>query len=310
LLGDNKVTSKKVFTFWEPRGAIHPYLELCQETWKIHLSEYEIVRLDYSNLDGYIEFLEKYPNFKKLTLPMQKDAIQVAVLLQHGGIFLDADTIILRNLTPILDYLNRSELVMLNAHMAFMAAKKNSLLLSHWYSEILTRILELGKIEPTNLDWDYIGNQVLTKVIHDLVITDQCLKFKNFRNREKSVGKEANNWQRSEVKNEFKHKLVRKKQSAYFKIFCRKSLVMLNRDKYGFIQEDMHIKNSQFPANEKYLNFWFDENFGIENILATKPFLIGLHNSWTPQWYKNLSKSEVLAHNCLLSRFLRYAITV
>jgi hypothetical protein len=36
---------------------------------------------------------------------------------------------------------------------------------------------------------------------------------------------------------------------------------------------------------------------------------VGLHNSWTPHWYSSLSEDEVLAHDCLLSRTLREALS-
>ena len=38
---------------------------------------------------------------KKFKLMTQKDAVMVAVLEEHGGIFMDADTIVLRDLNPI-----------------------------------------------------------------------------------------------------------------------------------------------------------------------------------------------------------------
>jgi len=44
----------RVFTFWEPRGQMTPYLQLCRETWDKSLTDCEIVVLDYSNLADYI----------------------------------------------------------------------------------------------------------------------------------------------------------------------------------------------------------------------------------------------------------------
>lgn len=34
---------RRVFTYWEPRGAVTPYLELCRETWDRSLAGAEIV---------------------------------------------------------------------------------------------------------------------------------------------------------------------------------------------------------------------------------------------------------------------------
>jgi hypothetical protein len=36
--------------------------------------------------------------------------------------------------------------------------------------------------------------------------------------------------------------------------------------------------------------------------------VIGLHNSWTPKWYKRLSEKEVLAQDCLLSKTIKHIL--
>ncbi len=36
----------KVFTFWEPRGAVTPWLQLCRDTWHRGVVGAEIVTLD------------------------------------------------------------------------------------------------------------------------------------------------------------------------------------------------------------------------------------------------------------------------
>jgi hypothetical protein len=53
----------------------------------------------------------------------------------------------------------------------------------------------------------------------------------------------------------------------------------------------------------KYVKLYFDENYDISKIPQTN--MLMLHNSWTPSWYKKLSREEVLNKNCTLSNILR-----
>ena len=63
-----------------------------------------------------------------------------------------------------------------------------------------------------------------------------------------------------------------------------------------------------FEGNDKwykYQRFYFKLHYHLKDIKKTS--LIMLHNSWTPEWYKQLSEEEVLNHKCTMSNFLREA---
>ena len=67
----------------------------CIETWKKFLPEYEIKLLDYQGVINYIgEDIFSNIICKNMTLPIQADAIRIALMKQYGGIWMDADTII------------------------------------------------------------------------------------------------------------------------------------------------------------------------------------------------------------------------
>ena len=91
----NLINKKRIFTFWEPKGKIPGYLELCLDTWKKYLPEYEIIILDYDNLNDWIG--KNYYNkvlYEKFSLPIQADAIRCAVLCKYGGVWMDIDTVV------------------------------------------------------------------------------------------------------------------------------------------------------------------------------------------------------------------------
>lgn len=53
----------------------------------------------------------------------------------------------------------------------------------------------------------------------------------------------------------------------------------------------------------KYLMFYFDCSYHLDDIEPSD--MLMLHNSWTPNWYKSLSASDVLSYDCTLSNFLK-----
>ncbi len=134
------MSSNRIFTFWEPKDKIPAYLELCLETWKKFLPDYEIVVLDYSNLKDWLG-KNIFPQvlYDKFSLPIQSDAIRCAVLKKHGGIWMDVDTIITSsNINVILDC--NTDFAMIEPHICFIYAKENSIILQKWKKRILRRL--------------------------------------------------------------------------------------------------------------------------------------------------------------------------
>ena len=88
-----------IFTFWEPRNSMPGYLSLCVKTWKKYFPVYyKIVILDYSNIIEYLGVkLVNQILCKDMTLPIQADAIRVAILHKYGGYWLDTDILIINS---------------------------------------------------------------------------------------------------------------------------------------------------------------------------------------------------------------------
>ena len=132
---------KTIFSFWEPKGSMTPYLTLCIKTWEKNLPDYEIIILDYSNINSYLpEGTLDMNVLKRLPLMMQKDAIMVGVLKEHGGIFLDADTLVVGDITPLWRMLKDTEAVMFGYHVAFLASRPGAHLLKLWHRLIQEKL--------------------------------------------------------------------------------------------------------------------------------------------------------------------------
>ena len=158
----------KIFTFWENiNGAGMPaYIKLCMETWGKHITGAEVICINYDNLEEYIgKNTYDIERLKKLTLPCQSDLISFALLLKHGGLWLDADTILTKNFLETLD-LPSDKVLMFGEHLAFIFAREaNNPALSTLVDISKERLntIEYEKLIHKEYAWDYFGNQILTK---------------------------------------------------------------------------------------------------------------------------------------------------
>ncbi len=87
----------QIYTFWEPRDRMPYYIQLCIETWKKFLPEAEITILYFSNVKNYIDIDIYGKNLLsgKFSFMLISDAVRIALIEKIGGIWLDADTILL-----------------------------------------------------------------------------------------------------------------------------------------------------------------------------------------------------------------------
>jgi hypothetical protein len=311
---------KTIFSFWEPKGSMIPYLELCRRTWKRNLPDYEIIFLDYSNIDLYLpEGAYDMTVLKKLTLMMQKDAVMVAVLKEHGGIFMDADTLVTADIAPLVRMLRDTEVVMFSTHCGFMAAKPGSHFLTLWHKGIQEKLNSLGEVRvcAPQLPWDFFANSAMAAVMDKMIeslglfhmmqkhVEDKVvLAYLKITGDQKMLAPRL-----KMLINRIGNALMRRKRELYFRTVFRRYLTMLDRLEYGFIPEALYFTSRSMTPEEKYWKFWFDNSIDIKKVFRPNQMVIGLHNSWTPQWYKALSQKNVLDNESLLSRTLKHLLT-
>ncbi len=307
---------KKIFTFWEPKEDVTPYLKLCLKTWEKRLPQHKIIILNYSNLDDYIP-PGTYDTslLKKFRLMTQKDAVMVAVLEEHGGIFMDSDTIVLRDLNPIISRLDDTEAIMFGKHCAFIAARPGSYLLRLWRKTIQDKMLHIFNDGQNmkNLSWDIFSNSVLESTMDEIIMSRKFIsaiqkytvdKWAFYLN-EKTKNDKVASFRGRELLHRISNSVSERKRNLLFSTIYKRYLTMLDSNEYGFIPEAKYFKSKLMEPQEKYRQFWFANKGDIKNVFMDKQSLIGLHNSWTPQWYKDFSEKEILEHDCRLSRTLQ-----
>jgi hypothetical protein len=294
------MNAKKIFCFWEPRERMTPYLNLCMRTWAVNIPQHEMILLDHSNLDGYIGAgTFNLSALKKFRLQVQKDAILAAVLSEHGGVFMDADTIVTADISPVVEHLSRAEVVTFDRHLAFVAARPRARLLALWIEKVQERFAWLDKDEsrPVPDAWDYLGNSVVEEALTEIAAASRLGGVYNRIRRLEAT------WPRAA-----RAAWRRLAEPIFFRGVHGKLLRRLDRKKYGFIAEAAFYGRTRMTPREQYIKFWFEEKQDVESVFHAKQRLIGLHHSWTPEWYKSLSEKEVLENDCILSKTLRHIL--
>ncbi len=243
---------------------------------------------------------------RRVPLSVQKDAVMVAVLRRHGGVFLDADTLAVRDIAPLVALLDRSEVLTFDMHLAFMAAQPGARLLERWLPAIQRRLAALRGAPPAEIPWDYLGNNLFYSTM-DEIIDAHAGKPLAMAVADHAIGlarRLSARRGRMVFARLVNAGLWRRRRLA-FRTICRARLTMLDRDRYGFMPERLHNRGRRGALADEYRRYWFESSAGVDSALREGQMLIGLHNSWTPDWYKRLEEAEVLGHPCLLSRTLR-----
>ena len=300
---------KAIYTFWEPRDRMIPYLRLCLKTWERNLPGWQFVLLDHSNLPDYIgSDTYNLPALKQLTLNQQKDALQVAVHQRHGGVFMDADTIAVADLAPVTDLLANTELILFGLHMGFSAGRPGGRIVRRCVAGVREKLQRLpADVDAAkDLPWDFAGNSVLHAVMADLInetrlgsATDAALNVALGATGKVAGGDSADR---------LRMWIYNKRQGFFFKTSLKKYLTKLDREKLGFIPELAYGWDKRTTHRQWYVRFWLESSLDVHAVLREGQTVIGLHNSWMPDWYKRMSEREALDHPCLLSQTLRYAL--
>lgn len=111
-LPNNTFSSQKpyLWTYWElVNGATKPpdYINLCIKTMETNGGLFNLVILNEKTVYDYLPNMRK--DIDQLPIALKSDYIRIALLYHYGGIWLDADTIMMTNLKEVVYLLNKGE---------------------------------------------------------------------------------------------------------------------------------------------------------------------------------------------------------
>ena len=166
-----KKTRKKVFTFLQTESLEPAYLNLCLKTWEKSFSaDYEIIPLSVQNLRNYIS--EKNFKIVKNITPEVINYIKACVLYSNGGIFMDTDTLLLKEFYLPEEMLDNYATVVfgnspVSACLGFMMAQKGSIVLKEYITRLERVLLQQ---EQTSSNGNEIFNDMLSEGYNSKVL--------------------------------------------------------------------------------------------------------------------------------------------
>jgi len=161
---------KRIFTYWVslPGHDVPPYVQLCLQTWFEHIPDLELVIINHENIREWVGDIIDMRRFRRLTLPIQSDVMSFLLLAKHGGIFMDADTIITRDIFEVIADFDPEKFIVfgyggtLNTHMAIMMSlKPDNKFMTSAADVALKRLRGIPVSDSFNLPWSYFGNDII-----------------------------------------------------------------------------------------------------------------------------------------------------
>lgn len=152
---------KNIFIYWDdkPNSQTPDYILMCRET--IKKNKGEGIKLNIINKDNLSDYLNDIPEnlFKLKEIAHIADYVRVALLVKYGGIWLDSDCILLKDLNPIFDKLKRYDYVGYSwgenePSLGFMASIKDCEILKEHLANIRQKI---DTSKTFNFNWSGLG---------------------------------------------------------------------------------------------------------------------------------------------------------
>jgi cellulose synthase/poly-beta-1,6-N-acetylglucosamine synthase-like glycosyltransferase len=110
---DNPMGEKVIWMYWETLpGKIKPgYIDLCMESVKFNCGKcFEVIVLDNNTILDYLPDLRDL-DLSFLELPQRVDYYRYSLLEQYGGVWIDADILVLKCICPFYNKLKKHDYV-------------------------------------------------------------------------------------------------------------------------------------------------------------------------------------------------------
>lgn len=179
LKEDKKLTGKKpnLWTYWENRpGEEMPYYislclnsikEKCGKDFNINIVN-EKTRLDYLENTGLLG-----QAFSLSNISQKVDCFRIALLKRYGGIWVDADTLVLKSFLPLYNSMKGNDFLYMRwddgrVLNGYLAGKRYAGIFSEWIDEINNQLKTMSsddlvaKIDMA--DWARFGEKIVSKL--------------------------------------------------------------------------------------------------------------------------------------------------
>jgi hypothetical protein len=172
-----------LWLYWE--GVMPDYIKMCRETIYKHCSSsFEIIFLNNENINIYLpELNDKKLDFSKLKIAQKVDYYRIALLYNYGGLYMDMDIIVLKDLKDIIKKLDKYDFVGFgctgykckygygNPSNWLLVSKPKTILMKNILNEYEKKLEEFNKTDNKNLKKNYFdfGKYIIWKELDILI---------------------------------------------------------------------------------------------------------------------------------------------
>lgn len=176
--------------YWENKpGKVTPdYIKLCEKSIMKHCSNsFNVIKLNEKNIYDYLpELLNNNINTDNLLLAQKVDYYRILLLYKYGGLYLDADTLVMRNPYEIIEKLKYYDYIGFGCTGITCTygygRPSNGIMASRPNGELVTRILTNieNKLRNNNgQKWDYfdLGKYIIWSELDYLINNKQYIYY-------------------------------------------------------------------------------------------------------------------------------------
>ncbi|MEM9251237.1 MAG: capsular polysaccharide synthesis protein [Planctomycetota bacterium] len=169
--------AKIIWSYWEnpPGGSVKPHVRLCRATLREHLGDCEFRLVTPDNLADYLPDLpanvhriERDEKPGQPCIAIRAGVLRVFLLEKYGGMWLDADAVVLRSLDPVFDRLETHEFVGMRRTSSPRQHVVNNFFASRAGGEIITEYADTLRelVEQKHVFvWNEVGSFALTPIV-------------------------------------------------------------------------------------------------------------------------------------------------
>jgi len=157
---------RNIFLYWI--GKEYKLISILRNLIYLHSTNgigYNVILITPKNVNDYIDDIPDF--FYKLCPAHQADYIRVCVLCDHGGIWLDSDTLVLDSLDSLFDIIEKKDGFFINENNntlcnGVFGSKKETDLMKLWKKSLK----DIVNLKKENLGWTDIGSDLLKKMFN------------------------------------------------------------------------------------------------------------------------------------------------
>jgi len=160
-----------IWLYWENQKdqVMPPYIELCHATIRHHCSDdFKVVLTTPATIRDYIPDAGPFEEIRNPNPAIRAAYIRVALLAEHGGIWMDSDIIVLKNFVYMKELIEKYGFVGFNKNSAGDNHVPNWMMMARSDSKVIQeykRRIDMAIAKYKTFGWGVLGARMITPII-------------------------------------------------------------------------------------------------------------------------------------------------